>query len=95
LIVGKPLGVGLACLAAVRSRLCVLPEGVRPAHIVGAGLLGGIGFTMSIFITNFAFAGLPEAINASKLAILMASLLAGVLGYACLRIWGHAPINYS
>jgi NhaA family Na+:H+ antiporter len=53
--------------------------------VLGAGLLGGIGFTMSIFITNLAFTGSPAAINGSKLAILVASLAAGLLGYAWLR----------
>jgi len=85
LLVGKPLGVSLACVAAVRSRLCVWPEGVDLRHVVGAGLLGGIGFTMSIFITNLAFVDSPAVINASKLAILVASLLAGVLGFFWLR----------
>jgi len=74
-----------ACLAAVKSRVCALPEGVAAGHVLGAGLLGGIGFTMSIFITNLAFAQSPAAINTSKLAILIASLLAGVLGFLWLR----------
>lgn len=85
LVVGKPLGVSLACVVAVKSRLCSLPEGVGASHVIGAGLLGGIGFTMSIFITNLAFAGSPEVINASKLAILVASFVAGVGGYLWLR----------
>lgn len=53
-------------------------------HFAGAGMLGGIGFTMSIFIANLAFVGQPADINTSKLAILLASLLAGVIGYAWL-----------
>ena len=52
----------------------------------GAGLLGGIGFTMSIFITNLAFAGNVDLINASKMAILMASLVAGGFGFLWLRL---------
>jgi NhaA family Na+:H+ antiporter len=60
--------------------------------MIGAGILGGIGFTMSIFITNLAFSGNPETINASKLAILFASLVAGVLGFLWLRLLsGPAP----
>jgi NhaA family Na+:H+ antiporter len=90
LVVGKPLGVSLACAAAVSIRVCSLPEGVSAAHIVGAGLLGGIGFTMSIFITNLAFAESPGVINASKLAILIASLVAGLAGFLWLRL---APRN--
>ena len=65
--------------------MCSLPPGVRWSHIVGAGMLGGIGFTMSIFITNLAFASAPELINSSKLAVLIASLVAGVLGLLWLR----------
>ena len=53
--------------------------------VLGAGLLGGIGFTMSIFITNLAFHGHPDVINASKMAILLASFTAGLLGFAWLR----------
>jgi len=95
LVLGKPLGVALACVAAVKSRLCTLPEGVNAGHVVGAGLLGGIGFTMSIFITNLAFAGAPEVINASKLAILVASFVAGAVGYGWLRMrTGTDPTNY-
>jgi NhaA family Na+:H+ antiporter len=90
LLLGKPLGVSLACLAAVKTRLCELPDGVSAGHVLGAGLLGGIGFTMSIFITNLAFADSPDVINGSKLAILIASLAAGILGYTCLRKWGHS-----
>jgi NhaA family Na+:H+ antiporter len=86
LLLGKPLGVSLACLAAVKARWCELPDGVNPAHVVGAGLLGGIGFTMSIFITNLAFADSPDVINGSKLAILIASLVAGLSGFAWLRV---------
>ena len=60
LVLGKPLGVVLMCVVAVASGVCALPEGVRWSHMVGAGLLGGIGFTMSIFITNLAFASSPD-----------------------------------
>ena len=85
LVLGKPLGVVALTLLAVKSGISKLPEGVDVRHVVGAGLLGGIGFTMSIFITNLAFTGSPAAINGSKLAILVASLAAGLLGYAWLR----------
>ena len=86
LVLGKPLGVVAMCLVAVKCGVSSLPEGVRWSHILGAGILGGIGFTMSIFITNLAFAGSPELINSSKLAVLLASLVAGVLGFAWLRM---------
>ena len=90
LIVGKPLGVTLLCYVAVAIGLCRLPAGLNWRHIAGAGLLGGIGFTMSIFITNLAFAGQPYAINASKIAILVASLTAGAMGYLWLLFFGKS-----
>jgi len=85
LILGKPAGVVALCLFAVTCKVSSLPEGVRWPHIVGAGLLGGIGFTMSIFITNLAFAPAPALVNSSKLAVLVASLIAGVAGMLWLR----------
>jgi Na+:H+ antiporter, NhaA family len=85
LIIGKPLGVAAFAALAVALRFGVLPEGVRWSHIVGAGMLGGIGFTMSIFITNLAFGASPDVVNASKLTILLASTAAGVLGFLWLR----------
>lgn len=88
LIVGKPLGVALLCFLSVASGLCRLPPGLNWSHIIGAGIVGGIGFTMSIFIANLAFAGNPETINAAKMAILLASLSAGTAGFLWLRLLG-------
>jgi NhaA family Na+:H+ antiporter len=88
LVLGKPLGITLLSFAAVAAGLCRLPLDLRWRHVFGAGLLGGIGFTMSIFITNLAFAGQPDVINASKMAILLASLTAGIIGAAWLVIFG-------
>jgi Na+/H+ antiporter NhaA len=89
LLVGKPLGVTLLCFVAVASGLCRLPPDLSWPHIFGAGILGGIGFTMSIFITNLAFAGNAETINASKMAILLASLTAGTIGFLWLKLFGQ------
>ncbi|MEO8101586.1 MAG: Na+/H+ antiporter NhaA [Betaproteobacteria bacterium] len=86
LLVGKPFGVTLLCFIAVGSGVCQLPPDLNWRHVLGAGMLGGIGFTMSIFITNLAFVGNAEAINASKMAILLASLIAGTLGFLWLRL---------
>ena len=69
--------------ADIRARWCGLPEGVAFRHLLGAGLLGGIGFTMSIFITNLAFSD-ADHIQNSKIAILFASLLASGLGLLAL-----------
>ncbi len=86
LILGKPLGVAIMCFVAVASGLCRLPLGLNWRHVVGAGILGGIGFTMSIFITNLAFTGNTEIISASKMAILLASLTAGAIGFLWLKL---------
>jgi Na+:H+ antiporter, NhaA family len=94
LILGKPIGVLALSYFAVMIGLCRLPADMNWVHLTGAGILGGIGFTMSIFITNLAFAGSPEIINASKMAILIASLIAGILGYMCLRFLIRPPTNY-
>ncbi len=84
LLVGKPLGIVGFSWGAVKLGLASLPGEMRRRHLPGLGFLGGIGFTMSIFITVLAFGDTPQA-GASKLAILAGSLLAGGLGYALLR----------
>jgi NhaA family Na+:H+ antiporter len=94
LILGKPLGVALLCFVAVATGLCRLPDDLDWRHVLGAGILGGIGFTMSIFITNLAFAGDAATINASKMAILLASLTAGMAGFLWLR-WVCRPPAHS
>lgn len=89
LLVGKPLGITLLSFFAVSTAICRLPLDLNWKHIFGAGILGGIGFTMSIFITNLAFAGESERINASKMAILLASLTAGTIGFLWLKLFGR------
>ena len=66
----------------MRLRLCELPPGVTWRHAVLLGLLGGIGFTMSIFIANLAF-GDPALLAVAKFAVLLASALAATLGFLC------------
>ncbi|MET0981010.1 MAG: Na+/H+ antiporter NhaA [Telluria sp.] len=92
LAAGKPVGILLFSFLAVAAGLCRLPLDLAWRHVLGAGLLGGIGFTMSIFITNLAFAGQPDTVNASKMAILLASLGAGIAGFAWLK-WMGAPLD--
>ncbi|MEY4640115.1 MAG: Na+/H+ antiporter NhaA [Pseudomonadota bacterium] len=92
LLVGKPLGITLLSMLAVAIGICRLPLDLRWRHVVGAGLLGGIGFTMSIFITNLAFTGEATLIDASKISILGASLLAGIAGFVWLKIFGK-PVS--
>jgi NhaA family Na+:H+ antiporter len=89
LVLGKPLGITLICFIAVSIGICRLPLDLNWRHIFGAGILGGIGFTMSIFITNLAFVGSAETINASKTAILLASLIAGTIGFLWLKLLGQ------
>lgn len=83
LFIGKPLGILLFSLFAVRLGVSTLPQDVSWNHIVGAGFLGGIGFTMSIFITLLAFSD-PEIIQASKASVLLTSFASGVMGYVIL-----------
>jgi NhaA family Na+:H+ antiporter len=85
LVAGKPLGISMLSLTAVMSGLSSLPGDLKFRHIIGAGLLAGIGFTMSIFITLLAFDE-KELINQSKLMVLAASVLAGIIGYLWLWI---------
>jgi NhaA family Na+:H+ antiporter len=88
LVLGKPLGITLLSFAAVTIGICRLPLDLNWRHIFGAGILGGIGFTMSIFITNLAFVGNADTINTSKMAILLASLAAGTIGFLWLKLLG-------
>ncbi|MEP6959734.1 MAG: Na+/H+ antiporter NhaA [Nitrospirota bacterium] len=89
LTLGKPLGVTLLCVVAVATGICRLPPDMNWRHVAGAGILGGIGFTMSIFIANLAFVGNMETTNASKMAILFASLIAGTIGFLWLKCLGR------
>lgn len=91
LLLGKPLGITLFAWLAVRLGLAELPAGTRWSQILGLGLLGGIGFTMSLFITNLAYEEMPELVAAAKVGIFAASLLAGILGYLLLRRLGRSP----
>jgi NhaA family Na+:H+ antiporter len=84
LLLGKPLGVALAALVLTRLKLSAPLEGVTARHLWGAGCLAGIGFTMSIFISGLAFED-PATEAMAKIAVLAASLLAGVLGWIVLR----------
>ncbi|MFH1078865.1 MAG: Na+/H+ antiporter NhaA [Pseudomonadota bacterium] len=90
LVAGKPLGIALASWIAVQTGLANLPHSVTWRHVVGAGMLGGIGFTMSLFMANLTFriAGVE---NEAKTMVLVASMIAGTLGYCWLRFVAPAP----
>lgn len=83
LVVGKPLGIMLLAWLMIFLQWGKLPEGTTVKHLIGAGMLGGIGFTMSIFIVNIAFTD-ASLIQSSKVAVLIGSLLATLLGLAFL-----------
>lgn len=84
LILGKPIGILGFSILSVRAGISSLPFDVKGRHLLGAGCLGGIGFTMSIFIAMLAFDDL-QLINAAKISILIASLIAGMIGYFILK----------
>jgi NhaA family Na+:H+ antiporter len=84
LVVGKPLGVALMSWLVVRAGRASLPKGVNWAQITGAGCLAGIGFTMSLFISDLAFDNQLLVANA-KVGILAASLLSGIIGFILLQ----------
>lgn len=83
LILGKPVGIFLGSWLAVRFQIAVKPHEYTWRQLAGAGALGGIGFTMSLFIANEAFPNPPD-FTAAKIAIFIASLIAGVIGTSIL-----------
>jgi NhaA family Na+:H+ antiporter len=86
LVIGKPLGIWLFSFLGVSLGLCTLPKDLKWKTVIGAGMLGGIGFTMSIFITLLAFKNDgEEVITYSKIAILIASFIAGTFGFFWLK----------
>jgi len=115
LTLGKPIGIFLATWLGVKLKIGALPKGVTWQHILGAGVLAGMGFTMSIFIATLAFstggghaellgfrlaspaalaaADMEDIRNLAKLAILIASTLAGVVGYAILRLAPESKVE--
>jgi len=88
LFIGKPTGIFLFCYFSVKTGIVKVTEKPDWKNILGAGILGGIGFTMSIFITLLAFDD-NKTIDESKIAILMSSLLAGVTGYTLLKFFNR------
>ncbi|MFN0083493.1 MAG: Na+/H+ antiporter NhaA [Ferruginibacter sp.] len=85
LVFGKGFGIFLFCLLAIAAGICTLPTEIKKIHILGTSFLGGIGFTMSIFITMLAFED-STVINNSKLIILVSSIIAGLIGFAILKL---------
>ncbi len=84
LIIGKPLGIWIFSIIGVFSGLCSLPKELKWLNILGVGFLGGIGFTMSIFIALLAFDNIIIT-NSAKISILIGSVIAGVIGFLILK----------
>lgn len=90
LLVGKPLGITLFSWLVVRVGIGSKPSSVNWRHIVGVGLLAGVGFTVSLFVSGLAFEG-EQLVSDSKIGILIASVLAGVSGFFFLRLTAGEP----
>ena len=86
LILGKFLGITTLVWLAIKMGISNLPTGLNMKHIIGASLLAGIGFTMSIFIAELGFSHSPEDLLMAKTGILVASLIAGIAGYVWLYL---------
>jgi NhaA family Na+:H+ antiporter len=87
LLVGKPLGILFISWISVKLKISELPEQANWLHVLGVGLLGGIGFTMSIFIAILSFSD-PLLVQEAKFSILVASVISGLLGYLLLNYSG-------
>lgn len=85
LMIGKPVGIFLITFLCEKIGIASRPEGISWGHIIGAGMLAGIGFTMSMFVSNLAFSH-PESIEVSKVAILLGSLISGIIGVIYLSV---------
>jgi len=84
LVIGKPIGITLFVWLAVRLGIAYRPPAIAWRHIVGVALLGGVGFTMSLFITELAFAH-GDFGDIARIGILLGSIIAGIAGYIVLN----------
>jgi NhaA family Na+:H+ antiporter len=84
LFFGKQIGISLAAWIAVRLKLATLPRGVSWIQLYGVAMIGGIGFTMSLFVANLGFSD-PALLDIAKLGVLCGSLVSGIAGYALTR----------
>ncbi len=94
LLIGKPLGILLFCWLLVKSKIAALPQSVNWKHMAGAGTLAGIGFTMSIFISNLAFTDY-DVIQFAKVSVLVGSSLAAIAGLAIFFFFIKKPTEVS
>jgi NhaA family Na+:H+ antiporter len=89
-LVGKQVGVTLFCWLAVKFKLAALPDGATWLRMYGIAWLCGIGFTMSLFVNDLCFSGQPATLDMAKISIIVASVVAGAVGYWVLR-WTLPP----
>ena len=84
LVAGKFFGIYLFTWLAIKSRICMLPTGMNWINLAGISLLGGIGFTVSLFIANLSFGDDLVLLSQAKLGVLCGTAIAGILGYLAL-----------
>ncbi len=89
LLLGKPIGIILFSVIVIKTRMASLPEHTNWGHMVGAGILGGVGFTMAIFVANLAYAD-ASIVTTAKLAILCAWFASGIFGFVVLYVQAAA-----
>lgn len=92
LVFGNTIGIGLFSWIAIKLKLSSLPQHTSFAQLASVAVIGGVGFTMSLFITNLAFED-QAMIDTSKIGILLGSLVAGLAGYYLLKFTSHEPIS--
>ena len=93
LILGKVIGIAVVALVAIKLGVAQLPHGSNMTQLFGVAFLGGIGFTMSIFVSDLAFSSSETLILQAKIGILLASLVAGITGYLILRLSGPKVLD--
>ena len=89
LLLGKVLGIAGVSFIAIKTGIAKLPDGSSMSQLLGVASLGGIGFTMSMFVADLAFEGNDSLIFQAKIGILSASFMAGLFGYLWLRFWSQ------
>jgi NhaA family Na+:H+ antiporter len=89
LVLGKPIGIFVFTFVAVKLRLCDMPRGANWAHLFGVGILGGIGFTVALLITDLGFRNDPLLVDEAKIGVLAGSAAAGLLGFIFLFLIGR------
>jgi len=95
LCVGKPIGIALFSFIACFLKMTQLPDNINWRQMISIGFVGGIGFTMSLFITNLSFTVLSESHSFAKLSVSVSSLLCGVLGLILLSVGKTLPKNQT